>query len=83
MPVSKSKRKKGTRSTRPPSVQTPARRKKTARWVIPVTFGLFAVGVLVIILNYMGIFGGQTDNKLLFGGLGLIALGFVTATQIY
>lgn len=68
---------------RPPSVQTPTRHRRTSRWIIPLVFGLWGIGVLVIILNYMGIFGGQAQNPLLFAGLGLIALGFVFSTRIY
>lgn len=84
MPESKSKRRKGRRrSVRPPSVQTPPKHRRTSRWIIPLVFGLWAVGVLVIILNYMGIFGGTAQNPLLFAGLGLIAVGFVFSTKIY
>ncbi len=82
MPESKSKRRKRA-GRKPPPPKAPPRKRRTARWVIPTVFGLWTAGVLVIILNYMQLFGGQVRNELLFGGLGLIAAGFVAATQIY
>jgi LPXTG-motif cell wall-anchored protein len=42
------------------------------------------VGVAMIVLNYLNVMpftGGQAKNWPLFGGLGLIALGFLLATQ--
>jgi hypothetical protein len=39
------------------------------------------VGALVIMLNYMGLVPGDTQNAYLYGGLGLITLGFILATQ--
>jgi len=38
-------------------------------------------GVIVIVLNYMGLMPGATSSGWLWAGLGLIALGFVGATQ--
>jgi hypothetical protein len=35
-----------------------------------------AAGVAVIIVNYIGIFPGGTNNKYLFMGLGSMAVGF-------
>lgn len=81
MPESKSKRKKKGRSQRPPSVQTPPRKQTTARWVIPTVFGLWGLGVVVIIANYMR--GDAADNRFLFGGLIMIAAGFLFATRIH
>jgi hypothetical protein len=42
--------------------------------------GFFAVGILVILLNYMGVFG-NASNVYLFIGLGCIVAGFITATR--
>ncbi|HVL80940.1 MAG TPA: cell division protein CrgA [Actinomycetota bacterium] len=81
MPESKSKRKRKGRRVRPTSVQTPPRKRSTPRWVIPTVFGLWGVGVLVIIGNYMR--GTAADNRLLFGGLIMIAAGFMFATRIH
>jgi hypothetical protein len=49
--------------------------------VIPLVFGLWGLGVIIIIVNYMR--GDAADNKLLFGGLGMIAAGFMFATRIH
>jgi LPXTG-motif cell wall-anchored protein len=41
-------------------------------------------GVVMIVVNYLGAIpgtGGQATNFYLFLGLGLIAAGFLTATQ--
>ena len=40
-------------------------------------FGLMAAGVVVIILNYIGVFPGGTANNYLYVGLGGIAAGFL------
>lgn len=82
MPESKSKRKRKGRSRRPPAVQTPPKRRRTARWVPFVFFGAMGAGVLVIVLNYMNIFG-EFKNYLLFVGLGLMALAFAVSTRWY
>ncbi len=39
-------------------------------------FGLMAVGVLLILANYIDLLPGGTDSKWLLGGLGLIGVGF-------
>lgn len=82
MPESKSKRKRKGRSRRPPAVQTPPRKRKTARWVPVAFFGLMGVGVLVIVLNYMAVFG-TFRNWLLFVGLGLMGVAFAVSTRWY
>jgi hypothetical protein len=40
------------------------------------------LGVLVIVLNYMGLVPGDTQQLYLWLGLGLIAVGFALATQL-
>lgn len=57
--------------------------KITAPWVVPVMFLLLGLGVLMIVLNYMGLLPGGTDNWWLIGGLGLILGGIVAATQLH
>jgi hypothetical protein len=45
--------------------------------------GVMGVGVIVIVLNYIGLMpgtGGTANTTFLFVGLGLIALGFVGTT---
>ena len=49
-------------------------------WVPAIMFGLLIVGALVIMLNYMGVFG-DAENVRLVIGLAFILGGIVTATQ--
>ena len=49
-------------------------------WVPALMIGFFGAGVIVILLNYLGLLG-QTSNVYLFVGLGLIVAGFVTSTR--
>jgi hypothetical protein len=39
------------------------------------------LGVVVVVINYLGVLPGGASNWYLLAGLGLIAIGFVTATQ--
>ena len=50
-------------------------------WVPALMFAFFGVGVIGIVLNYLGLLPGGTSNLYLVIGLGLIVLGFITATQ--
>ena len=64
----------------------PARKQKSKaspRWYGPLVLGVMALGVVVILLNYVGKIpgaGGQTQNGYLFLGLGLIGVGFIGTT---
>ena len=49
-------------------------------WVPALMFGLLIVGALIIMLNYMGVFG-EAENLRLVIGLGFILGGIITATQ--
>jgi hypothetical protein len=74
---------KGTTSGRytPP---TPKEYKVSPRWVPILMLVLLMAGMIVIISNYLpgaGILPGDTDNKWLLVGLGLITGGFITATK--
>jgi hypothetical protein len=60
---------------------TPQSMKHSPPWFGPLLLGLMIVGALVIMLNYMGLVPGDTQNAYLYGGLGLITLGFILATQ--
>lgn len=80
MPVSRSKRRRGGRRPKPPSVHTPPRRKRTARWVPVVFFSAIGAGVVLILLTYI-IWEGRPLT--LFSGLGLIGLAFAVSTQWY
>jgi hypothetical protein len=75
MPKSKSKR----RRYQPPPKAKP---KPSPKWYGPLILFLMAAGVLVIVLNYMGLMPGSPENKWLWIGLGSIAVGFVGATQL-
>lgn len=54
--------------------------KVSPRWVPVLMLAFFVIGVLVILLNYLGAFG-SASNAYLFVGLGLIVCGFITATR--
>lgn len=45
-------------------------------WYVSIMFGLMGVGVLVILVNYMGLLPGGTSNSYLLGGLAAIGAGF-------
>ena len=77
MPVSKSKR----RRYQPPPRKKP---KPSPRWFGALILAVMFAGVIIIVLNYLGLIPGTNDqasNLYLFVGLGLIALGFLGATQ--
>jgi len=85
MPKSKSRKKKG--STRRSYVPQQVKKKprKSPRWYPFLVLGLLALGVLIIVLNYMGLmFGthGVASGVWLWGGLAFIAAGFMAATQL-
>jgi Cell division protein CrgA len=76
MPKSKAKRRR---------YQPPARKKRkpSPRWFGPSILALMFAGVVVIVLNYLGLMPGThgATNLYLFVGLGLIAVGFAASTQ--
>ncbi len=75
MPVSKG-RKKAKRRPPPPPKKDPVKEKgPSPTWYIATMFGLMGVGLLVILLNYMGLLG-DTNNTWLLLGLAGIAGGF-------
>jgi len=74
VPVSKSKR---SRYTPPP----PKHKPPSPLWVPTLMFSLLGVGVLVIIVNYLGILPGGVQNRYLLLGLAQIAAGFFVSTQ--
>ena len=77
MPVSKG-RKKANRRPAPPPKPDPVKAKgPSPRWYVVLMAALMAGGLLLIILNYMGLVpGGDTDNVYLLSGLGAIGAGF-------
>ena len=77
MPKSKSKR----RRYQPPTRKKP---KPSPKWFGALILGIMFLGVIVIVLNYLGLMPGTqgvASNLWLFAGLGLIAMGFLAATQ--
>lgn len=54
----------------------------TRPWVPYVMFGLFGIGLLSIILNYVSLLPGAPSNWYLLGGLISITGGFMAATQL-
>jgi small-conductance mechanosensitive channel len=78
MPVSRSKRKRGGRRPKPPSVITKPRKRRTPRYVPYVFFAASGIGVVLILVTYI-FWNGRALT--LFTGLGLIGLAFAVATQ--
>jgi hypothetical protein len=76
MPKSKSKRVR----YQPPPKKKP---KPSPPWLGVTILTILFAGVIVIVLNYLGLIPGtdQAENLYLWIGLGAIALGFGLATQ--
>ena len=75
MPKSKG-RKKAKRRPPPPPKPDPIKAKgPSPGWYAAIMFALMGIGVLVIVLNYIGILGDTNNTRLLIG-LGMIAVGF-------
>lgn len=77
MPESRSRpRRRSQRYQLEPQRRRP--KQASPRWYGPSLLVVMALGVLVIVLNYIGIvLPGAPSNGWLWGGLGLIGLGFV------
>ena len=78
MPVSKGRKKANNRPTPPknPVSSQVDDKGSSPIWYVATMFGLMAVGVLLILANYIDLLPGGTDSKWLLGGLGLIGVGF-------
>jgi hypothetical protein len=85
MPKSKSRKKtQGRRYQLGPDHKT--KRKSSPRWYGPMIITLMALGVIVIVGNYIGLIPGTNDSAAplwLWVGLGLIGAGFVGTTFWY
>jgi len=80
MPKSKTRKKKSQKrrsGAPPPPPIEPKSKGPSPKWYVALMFGLMAVGVVVILLNYIGTVPGGTSNAYLLGGLAAIAIGFV------
>ena len=60
---------------------TPKLVKMSPPWVPWLMGILLGLGSLMIVMNYLSILPGATNNGYLLGGLGLILTGIITATQ--
>ena len=61
----------------------PREQKVSPWWVPALMFAFLGLGVLVIVLNYVGLMPGDTSNNYLLLGLALITAGFITATNYH
>jgi hypothetical protein len=78
MPVSKGRNKANKRPTPPkkPAASRVETKGSSPLWYVVTMFGLMAIGILVILLNYMGLLPGGTSNLYLLSGLAGIGIGF-------
>jgi hypothetical protein len=79
MPVSKKRKNRKLRSTALPSLAPPKSQPPSPTWYVVLMFGLMAVGVILVILNYV-----VQDPFAPWGlwlGLGGIAVGFFMTTN--
>jgi hypothetical protein len=75
VPQSKSKR---SRYTPPPTKKKPP----SPLWVPVALTTLLVTGLLVVVLNYLALLpSGDTQNRYLLLGIGLISAGFLMATN--
>lgn len=73
MPKSKGRRKPKRQAPPPPQHEAV---EESPRWFVVLMFSLMAIGMVVIILNYIGVFG-DFQRPLLWAGLGAIGAGFI------
>lgn len=78
MPKSKGRRKPKRTTQAPPP---PKEVKVSPTWYVATMFSLMAIGVIVIVLNYIDLVPG--DLPWLYIGLGSIAVGFVMTLNFH
>ncbi len=61
----------------------PKTQKVSPIWVPILMFTCLLVGMVMIISNYVSLLPGSPTNGWLLGGLGLITVGFITATKYH
>ncbi len=71
---------KGTGRYTPP---VPKTQKVSPIWVPIIMFTCLLGGMAMIILNYVSVLPKSPHNGWLLGGLGLITVGFITATRYH
>jgi hypothetical protein len=74
MPKSKGRRKPKRIIQEPPQAKE---EKVSPQWYVVLMFSLMAVGVIVIMLNYLSLLPGGQRSLFLYTGLASIAAGFV------
>ena len=61
----------------------PKTQKVSPIWVPILMFACLLGGMFMIISNYVGVLPDSPNNGWLLGGLGLITVGFITATRYH
>jgi hypothetical protein len=61
----------------------PKNAKTSPRWMGPLIIIMFALGVLVVILNYAGLLPGGVNNLWLIAAIGAIFIGLILATRYH
>jgi len=61
----------------------PKTQKVSPIWVPILMFSCLLLGMVMIIANYVSLLPGSPTNGWLLGGLGLITVGFITATRYH
>ena len=85
MPVSKGRQEEDAALPRAPQ-QPKKRHRSSPRWYGPLLITLMALGVIVIVANYMGLIpgtDGQASSVWLWIGLGILGAGFVGTSFWY
>lgn len=83
MPKSKGRNTKPKKRPYVPRPPAPKKRpEKSPKWYGRMVVGTMLFGVLLIVLNYVGILPGNTHPLWLWGGLGLVGVGFIMATRL-
>ena len=86
MPVSRGRQRKRTPRYRAAPQQPKRRHRASPRWYGPLLITLMGVGVIVIVLNYVGLIpgtDGQASSVWLWVGLGILGVGFVGTSFWY
>jgi hypothetical protein len=86
MPVSKGRQRKKTPRYRAAPHQPKKRHRSSPRWYGPLLITLMALGVIVIVANYMGLIpgtDGTASSVWLWIGLGILGAGFVGTSFWY
>ena len=85
MPVSRGRQKKRTARYRAAPQQAKRRHKPSPRWYGPLLLVLMALGVAIIVTNYMGLIPGTdgASSLWLWVGLGTLGVGFIGTSFWY